>query len=318
MGTDFNPSIALATIPIYAIIFIGWLTRKIGWIHPESDRSFMRFAIDVSLPCFIFYNMIGNEKLASISYAVGAISLGAIGVGMCLTLCWVASKFLGLKIGEGQRTFVVTTGIHNYGFFIIALVVILYPNDENDFMGLVLTHNVGCDLVFWSLGVALLSPSVKFSPAILLKGPVLSVFVALFFIWTGLAGKIPDFALSSLKLLGGAAIPLNLFMFGTLIYDLFSRESFNAKIVGTAVLMRMALLPIAFILLATALPIDPSLKKLIAFQALSPCGVTAAVLAKHFGGYPQMAVQITIATLVVAPFTLPVWMWLGATLTGAF
>ena len=185
-------------------------------------------------------------------------------------------------------------------------------------MGLVLTHNVGCDLVFWSLGVALLSPSVKFSPAILLKGPVLSVFVALFFIWTGLAGKIPDFALSSLKLLGGAAIPLNLFMFGTLIYDLFSRESFNAKIVGTAVCMRMALLPIAFILLATILPIDPSLKKLIAFQALSPCGVTAAVLAKHFGGYPQMAVQITIATLVVAPFTLPVWMWLGATLTGAF
>ena len=82
--------------------------------------------------------------------------------------------------------------------------------------------------------------------------------------------------------------------------------------------MRMALLPIAFILLATALPIDPSLKKLIAFQALSPCGVTDAVLAKHFGGYPQMAVQITIATLVVAPFTLPVWMWLGATLTGAF
>ena len=98
-------------------------------------------------------------------------------------------KIPRIKIGEGQRTFVVTTGIHNYGFFIIALVAILYPNDENDFMGLVLTHNVGCDLVFWSLGVALLSPSVKFSPAILLKGPVLSVFVALFFIWTGLAGK---------------------------------------------------------------------------------------------------------------------------------
>ena len=316
METGFNPSLALAVLPIYVVVSVGWLARKLGWLAPESDKSLMRLAIDISLPCFIFYNMIGNEKLASVSYAACTISLGVFGICACLAVAWIAAKIMGLKTGEGARTFTVTTGVHNDGFFIIALVAIIYPDDK-DFMGLVLTHNVGCDLVFWSLGLAMLSSAKKFGLSIFLKGPVLSVFVALFFIWTGIADKIPEFALSSLKLIGGASIPINLLMFGTLIYDLYSRETFDAKTVGIAVFLRMGVMPCIFIGAAATLPVDASLKKLLVFQALSPCGITAAVLAKHFGGRPPMAVPITPSALLPAPPAVPFSMWAGMSLIGA-
>lgn len=315
METGFNPSLTLATLPIYAMIFAGWLARKAGWLTPESDRSLMRLAIDVSLPCFVFYNMLGNGKLADAGYALCAMSLGAFGICMCLFMAYLAAKALGLKTGEGKRTFVVTTGVHNYGFFIVALAAILSPG--GDMIGLILTHNVGCDLVFWSAGLALISSSEKFSLKVLLKGPVIAVLVALFFIWTGLAKHIPEFAVTSAKMIGGAAIPLNLMILGTLMFDMFGCEKFNLKIVGTAVLLRAAVMPCAFVALAAALPLDMSLKKLLVYQALAPCGVTAAVLAKHFGGHPQMAVQITVATLVAALAAVPFWMWAGMSLIGA-
>ena len=130
MQTGFNPSLTLAILPIYAMIFAGWLARKTGWLAPESDRSLMRLAIDVSLPCFIFYNMLGNAKLADAKYALCAMSLGAFGICMCLLMAQGAAKALGLKVGEGKRTFVVTTGVHNYGFFIVAIAAILSPGGD--------------------------------------------------------------------------------------------------------------------------------------------------------------------------------------------
>lgn len=240
MQEGLNFSIITAIIPIYAMVFAGWAVRKIGWLEPQSDKSFMRFAIDVSLPCFIFYNMLGNERLRSVEFSLTAISLGAVGVFLCLLIAWIASIFLKLRVGEGQRTFVVTTGVNNYGFFLLALVAILFPDGGADTLGVMLTHNVGCDLVFWSVGLTLISAAGRFSPKILLKGPILSVFVAL----------------------------------------------------------------------AYFLPVDPSLKVVVALQSLAPCGVTSAVVAKHFGGHPRIAVQITMGTLVAAVLLAPFWAYL--------
>ena len=310
MQDGLNFSIITAIIPIYAMVFAGWAVRKIGWLEPQSDKSFMRFAIDVSLPCFIFYNMLGNERLRSVEFSLTAISLGAFGIFLCLLIAWIASVFLKLRVGEGQRTFVVTTGVNNYGFFLLALVEILFPDGGADTLGVMLTHNVGCDLVFWSVGLTLISAAGRFSPKILLKGPILSVFVALFFVWTGLAEYIPDFAMTSLKMLGSAAIPLNLIMFGTIMCDLLDFRNFSLKIVGWAVFLRSVFMPSIFIALAYLLPVDPSLKVVVALQSLAPCGVTSAVVAKHFGGHPRIAVQITMGTLVAAVLLAPFWAYL--------
>ena len=56
-----------AIVPIYVMILTGVLVRRIGWLKPEADSSFVRMAIDVTLPCFIIYNMLGME--AYITYS---------------------------------------------------------------------------------------------------------------------------------------------------------------------------------------------------------------------------------------------------------
>ncbi len=305
-----------AIVPIYAMIFAGFLARKAHWLSPEADASFVRVSIDLTLPCFIIYNMLGNEKLRSIALSMQTIALGMCVVGVSLLAAWAAAKILGLKVGSGERTFTVTTGTHNYGFFIIALVAILFSQTNPDLLGLVLTHNVGCDLVFWSVGVFLLSGRKSFSPKVFMRGPVAAVFFSLALIWTGLGDFVPEFVLNSLKWIGFAAIPLNLMMFGTLICDMLGNAKIDWKCVLSATAIRMLALPCLFFAAASFLPIAPSLKALLALQTLPPCGVTAAVLSKSFGGKPELSVQITLATCIAAVFTMPLWLGLCFGLIG--
>ncbi len=300
-----------AIFPIYGMIGLGWFARKVEWIKPEADSSIMKIAIELTLPCFIMANLLDNKRLENIGFAFSTISIGMLGLLVGLLVSWFFAKLIGLKVGDGLRTFVVTVGAQNYGFFLIGLVAFSFANGGGDMIGIMITHNVGCDLVFWSLGFLLISNSKNISLDFLKRGPMWSVFLSLVLIWTGLSAYVPDCVRTFFKFTGSVAIPLNLMIFGTLLYDMLGKDGFSVKILSTALLVRMFILPAMFLSAAVLLPIDHSLKVLLVLQALAPCGVTAAVLTKHFGGYPKIAVQITLATLVIAIFTLPIWIKIG-------
>ncbi len=316
MDTSFVFQAFFAVVPVYIIILTGAFVRRLRWIRADADSSFMRIAMDVALPCFFISNMLGNEKLQSVAFSAGTIAMGVavMSAGMCVA--WLASKILKLKVGEGQRTFVVTTAAHNYGFFIISIVALLYPARE-DLLGLIITQNVGCDLVYWSLGFLLISQGGGFSWKMFLRAPIISVAVALLLAWTGLGAYVPQFLLNAMRMMGSCAITLNLFMFGCLLCDFWGFKNFNPRIVSSAVAVRMLVLPAIFLAAAALLDIDPSLRMILVFQAVVPCGVISAVLAKHFGGHPQMSVQITVCTSIVALITLPIYLTLGLKLIGA-
>lgn len=299
----------LAVLPIYAIIASGVFARKVGWIAPEGDSTLMKVAVELTLPCFILYNLLENDKLRSVSFSLSTIALGIAVTAASIFVSWIGGKILKLKVGDGLRTFVVTAGVQNYGFFIIALVAILMPNSE--FTGLVLTFNVGCDLIFWSVGFLMISNAKKISFDFLKKGPVWSVFLGLFLMWTGLDKCVGDSVKIFLKLMGGVAIPINLMLFGTLIADMLDLKKIAWKIVIAGTSLRMLILPSMLVAAAAILPLDYSLKLLILMQALAPSGVMSAVLAKHFGGHPNISVQITIATCAASLLTLPLWLNLG-------
>lgn len=277
----------------------------------------MRLTMDLALPCFVLSNMMGNSALKSVSTSLVAIGLGAMGIIVCLLISWGVARILRFKTGEGKRTFVITAGFHNYGVFVIPLVAMLHAAPGDPMLGLVITHNVGCDIIVWSVGLLLVSAEMKFSFKLLLRGPVLVVFIALFLIWTGLDQYVPEIVKMALKMMGNCLIPLNLLIFGNLLYDLLgNRTRFSPRMVLAGTVTRVIILPWVFIGLAVILPIDMELKRLLVFQSIAPAGVTSAMIAKHFGGHPDVAVQITLATCAASIVTLPLWFNVGFSLIG--
>ncbi len=309
-------SLLSSILPIYIVIAIGYFLRRFECLKVQADSSLMRLAVDVSLPMFIFYNMLGNEKLRSVSFSIITIMMGVGVMAIGFLVAWGVSNLLKMKVGEGKRTFIVATGSHNYGFFIIAFVSILFaskPDYCSELLGLVFTHNVGCDLFFWSLGVLIIS-GLKFSWKIFARTPIIAVIIALIVIWTGMDKYIPKFILNTMSLIGGIAIPLNLIIFGNVIYDFLGKTTVNWKFTFCAIILRMLFLPLVFVGLAVALPIDSILKQLLVLQAISPCGVMTAVIAKHFGGKPDMAVHIILGSSIISIVTAPIWFEFGFSL----
>ena len=68
------------------------------------------------------------------------------------------------------------------------------------------------------------------------------------------------------------------------------------------------------LLMAYFLPVDDYIKRVIIIQAAIPSAVIPVILAKRFGGHPDLGTQILLTTTVASFLTLPCWLALGSTL----
>lgn len=302
----------LASIPIYLIIIVGWISRRVGWVTPSMDKGFMKIAIELCYPCLILDRMLGNELLKSPVYSLKAAGTGA---GICLLsigICLLIARLLKMKKGEGARTFAIASAVQNYSFFIIPLVAILYGAENDPTMGVLFTHNVGFEFTLWTVGLLVMSEVTRFSPRLLLRGPIIAVLLGLFFAWTGLGDSlVPSPLRATLQMLGVCAVPLSLFLVGTTMFDLLGKFKWTFKISLGSIAARCAILPAVILLIAYFLPVDPVLKRVLIFQAAVPSAILPIIIARHFGGQPAVAVQVVIATTAFSLISLPFWLTVG-------
>jgi predicted permease len=88
------------------------------------------------------------------------------------------------------------------------------------------------------------------------------------------------------------------------------------RVMGTAVLLRMGLLPLAFLLLARYLPASVELKRVIVIEAAMPAAVFPIVMARHFGGDAATALRVVFSTSLVSLITIPLWIRFGLKFAG--
>lgn len=310
---DIVLSTFLAVIPVYLIIGTGWLLRRIHWILPANESPLMRVALDVCYPCLILSSMLGNEKLSSISFSAQAIAMGFTELVVGMGVAWSVARLLKLKVGTGLRTFSLSAGIQNYAFFVIPILMVLFPAKGDPTLGVLMTHNVGCELAVWTIGIIIIAGGVKnLSAGIFLRGPLMAVVIGLLLGWTGLGFyvAVPP-VMNTLSMFGGCAVPLCMMLFGCTMYDSWERMQWNLRLNIAGVLTRLVLAPMLILLLAWALPVDPLIKRIMVLQAAIPSAVIPVILAKRFGGHPDIATQVLLVTTLVSFITLPVWLAVG-------
>ena len=86
--------------------------------------------------------------------------------------------------------------------------------------------------------------------------------------------------------------------------------------IKTAVLLRIGVLPVLFLLLAKYLPASVELKRVIVLKAAMPAAVFPIVIARHYQGDPAIAMRMVIGTSVVGLMTIPLWIRFGMHLVG--
>ncbi|NQT14752.1 MAG: AEC family transporter, partial [Planctomycetes bacterium] len=95
-----------------------------------------------------------------------------------------------------------------------------------------------------------------------------------------------------------------------------TRRRDTAKVIAWACLLRLGLLPVAFLLVAALLPASQELKRVIVVEAAMPSAMFAVLLARRYSGDPATALRAVLSTSILSLVTIPLWILAGVALLG--
>ena len=306
-------TILASTIPVYLTMLVGALVRKLGWYPREADAGVMSLAVKVLTPCLAFERIVGNPALGDGRQVLLNATLGFVLTAISMLFCLAIAPLIGLKKGEGGRTFALCTGLQNYGFVAIPVVEALFGKLM---VGVMFTFTLGVELGMWTVGVGLLTGFGRAPWRLALNVPVIAILLSLVLHYLGVGPYVPSVIHTLTGQLGACAIPLSVVLIGASIADLIGTERIRWSVALAAPVLRIAVLP--FILIAAGLwmPVTVEMKKILCVQAAMPAAVFTVVLARHYGGHAATAVLVIVSTTIVslfsAPFVIGLAMrWLG-------
>jgi malate permease and related proteins len=308
-------SILSVAVPVYLTMATGAIARRTGLLKPEADVSLMKLSVMLLTPALIIERVVGNPAVMCLPPVLVAAGLGYALVALGIAFTYFIAPLIGLKKGEGRRTFSVACGLQNYGFVAIPIVTALFPDKGT--LGVLFTFTLGVELACWTAGVGLLTGLDKAPWRLALNAPVLTILTSLLLNFTGLHVYVPQVAHNTFTMLGACAVPLAVLLIGASIADLWGQGAMQWKVAIVSPILRLGVIPVAFLLAAYHLPISLELKRVIVVQGAMPSAVFNIMIARLYGGHAPTAVQVVIATTVVSCISTPLVIAWGLKLVGS-
>jgi len=300
--------------PVFVFIALGAAMRLARALNEAAEAGLLRLQVNVLYPCLILKMVLGNAALrdpANLAWPP-LVGFGTMVLGFAVG--YYAGRGLGLHVGTGLRTFAFTVGIYNYGFIPIPVMESLFNREH---VGVLLVHNVGCELAVWGVGLLVLSGLSLREGWHRALNPVVCMLVLA--VPLNLAGlRLPSAVMNTVDALAVCAIPLGLVIFGATLVGYFDRPAqlYHGRTTPGACFLRLVLLPAAFLAVARYAPLSVELKRVLVVQAAMPSGMMPLVLARHYGGQPVTAAQIIVGTTLLGLLVIPLWLRLGLAWVG--
>jgi len=307
-------TVLIAALPVFIIVFIGVALRRGKVIDSVIDQGVTKLLLNVLMPCFILDSIIGSDVASDLPQVATLAGIGAAIIYLSLAITYAFSPLLGMGKGEGRRSFAVGAGLQNYGFLAVPLLISLY--EDKELIATLYMHSLGVEIALYTAAIAIFTGKFSLNPKMLLKGPLIAIFVGIILNVTQLYTYIPEVFFTSISLLGETAIPLSLLVVGMSIGEILPDTKYSFKVSLSAILFRLIILPAMIISFAFFLPMEDSVKRVLLVQAAMPAALFPIVLARHYGGKPALVAEIAIVTSVVSFLTMPLVIvfgskWLG-------
>jgi malate permease and related proteins len=297
--------------PVFVVMALGYLMRKVGILSSEADRSLTRLVVTLLAPSLAFDTIIGNDALAKPANWIlpPLLGFGSIVLGIAISR-WGAKLF---RVPEGsvRRTFVFTASLHNYGYIPLPLCHALFDRDT---MGVLFAYYLGVELAFWSIAVAQLTGHAeKGSWRQALNPPIIAIPTAIFLNALGAKAWIPSSLATTIHLLAVCAIPMALLLSGALIADHINKESLRhgSRAILASATVRIGFLPALILLFTKIAPLDAALKSVLVVQAAMPAAIFPIVVTRVYHGDMPTALQVVLGTSLIGLITIPLWIGFG-------
>ncbi len=198
--------------PVFAVMALGYLMRKIGILSSEADRSLTGLVVSLLAPCLALDTIIGNDALANPTNWILPPLLGFASIVLGIVISRLGARLFRIAEGGTRRTFVFTTSLHNYGYIPLPLCQALF--DRNT-MGVLFGFYLGVEIAFWSIALAqLTSHPERGNWRRVINVPIVAIPTAIVLNAVGAKEWIAPSIATTFHMLAVCAIPLGLLLSG--------------------------------------------------------------------------------------------------------
>ena len=296
-----------ATIPIFLMMLLGMLFRKLGWMDEVFAVKMNKFVFLVPLPVLLFeqlatvdFSEVWDIKFILFCFVVTAIS---ITISTLISLLWKDRSIKGEFIQATYRSSAALLGIafiqNIYGTVGMAPLMIIGSVPLYNIMAVVVlsVFKLGNN----SFDKALVKKTLKG----IATNPIIIGIVA-GFVWSALKLPMPTILHKTVSSIGATATPMGLMSMGAT----FEMKKATSKMKPTLVAVFMKLVGFCAIFLPMAALLGFRNEEMIAILVMlgSATTVSCFVMARNMGHEGTLSSGVIMMTTLLSAFTLTMWL----------
>ena len=296
-----------ATIPIFLMMLLGMLFRKLGWMDEVFAAKMNKFVFLVPLPVLLFeqlatvdFSEVWDIKFILFCFLVTAIS---ITISTLISLLWKDRSIKGEFIQATYRSSAALLGIafiqNIYGTAGMAPLMIIGSVPLYNIMAVVVLS------VFKPGNNSFDKALVKKTLKGIATNPIIIGIVA-GFVWSALKLPMPSILHKTVSSIGATATPMGLMSMGAT----FEMKKATSKMKPTLVAVFMKLVGFCAIFLPMAALLGFRNEELIAILVMlgSATTVSCFVMARNMGHEGTLSSGVIMMTTLLSAFTLTMWL----------
>ena len=296
-----------ATIPIFLMMLLGMLFRKLGWMDDVFAAKMNKFVFLVPLPVLLFeqlatvdFSEVWDIKFILFCFVVTAIS---ITISTLISLLWKDRSIKGEFIQATYRSSAALLGIafiqNIYGTAGMAPLMIIGSVPLYNIMAVVVLS------VFKPGNNSFDKALVKKTLKGIVTNPIIIGIVA-GFVWSALKLPMPSILHKTVSSIGATATPMGLMSMGAT----FEMKKATSKMKPTLVAVFMKLVGFCAIFLPMAALLGFRNEEMIAILVMlgSATTVSCFVMARNMGHEGTLSSGVIMMTTLLSAFTLTMWL----------
>ena len=296
-----------ATIPIFLMMLLGMLFRKLGWMDEVFAAKMNKFVFLVPLPVLLFeqlatvdFSEVWDIKFILFCFVVTAIS---ITISTLISLLWKDRSVKGEFIQATYRSSAALLGIafiqNIYGTVGMAPLMIIGSVPLYNIMAVVVLS------VFKPGNNSFDKALVKKTLKGIATNPIIIGIVA-GFVWSALKLSMPTILHKVVSNVGTTATPMGLMSMGAT----FELRKATSKMKPTIVAVFMKLVGFCAVFLPVAAVLGFRNEELIAILVMlgSATTVSSFVMARNMGHEGTLSSGVIMMTTLLSAFTLTMWL----------
>lgn len=293
------------TTVLFLLIAIGFLLGRLRVLPEDSTKTLAKLENTVFVPCLILGTFIEHftvERLSS--YA----TLILISCGITAVIVPVAILAARLLTKDKYERNIFTYGLvfSNFGFMGNAIVSALFGDMFLDY--LIFTLPLWFLIYLWGVPSLLIADASRTQTwRSRLRALVNPMFIAMLVgMVLGLSRMpIPAPVLSVIDTAGSCMSPIAMLLTGITVSKISFRETFTSVRIYLVSLVRLALMPLAFLLAALLIPFDEVVRICAVCSLAMPLGLNTIVIPSAYGRDTKVAAGMAIISHLLSLLTIP-------------